>query len=237
MDSCTSPQTCGGGGTANVCGGGTTSNLDAQATKAYTWMVSTLTSGGFYNSQTDDTVCYTYDQAVTVVAFLIKGDTTRAHSLLREAAIQAADRRFLVHGVRPQRRRERRQSEVAWADDVGRHRRRELPKYTGSTEFDAMAKKNLDYALKTQASNGALEIGQGQGTEENSDAYAALTAFGYTTQAAKVATFINSHVEQLPESLQRRSGRHDPLPRRANLVESSPGRRLVRPTLPRRWTT
>ena len=77
---------------------------------------------------------------------------------------------------------------MMWVDIAAANYR----KYTGSTEFDAMAKKNLDYALKTQGSNGALEIGQGQGTEENSDAYAALMAFGYTTQAAKVATFLNS---------------------------------------------
>src|SRR3954471_24597264 len=59
-------------------------SLDSASTLAYKWMVSTKTTSGLYLSQIKGDPCYTYDQAVTVVAFLIKGDSTRARLLLEE---------------------------------------------------------------------------------------------------------------------------------------------------------
>lgn len=166
-------------------------NLDSASTRAYDWMVSTKTSGGLYNSQVGSNVCYTYDQAVTAVAFIIKGDTARARQLLEKLqSLQAADGSWFTGFDGTGKVSDGNQKwlgPMMWVDIAAAHYR----KATMSTQFDAMARKNLDYALKTQASHGGLILGQGYSTEENCDAYAALMAFGYTAQAAKVASFLN----------------------------------------------
>lgn len=166
-------------------------DLDSASNRAYAWMVSTRTTGGLYNSQVGGAVCYTYDQAVTVVAFIVRGDTARARQLLEKLqSLQGTDGSWFTGFDGAGTVSDGSQKwlgPMMWVDIAAAF----YKKVTGSTQFDVMAKKNLDYALKTQAPHGGLILGQGYSTEENCDAYAALMAFGYTAQAAKVASFLN----------------------------------------------
>lgn len=166
-------------------------DLDSASNRAHAWMVSTKTSGGLYNSQVGLTVCFTYDQAVAVVAFIVRGDTARARQLLEKLQVlQGTDGSWFTGFDGAGKVSDGSQKwlgPMMWVDIAAANYR----KATGSTQFDAMAKRNLDYALKSQATHGGLQIGQGYSTEENADAYAALMSFGYETQAAKVAGFLN----------------------------------------------
>ncbi|MCR3759384.1 hypothetical protein KYB31_10335 [Clostridium felsineum] len=137
-------------------------------------------------------ISYTYDQGVAAIAFLLKGDTTRAKNILTlMSKIQGSDGSWcnsywnnnlsgqeIIKNVGP----------GMWVCLAVMN----YEKITGDTSFHAMATKYIDWALQFQKPNGGISGGQTyasgtwqpvtwSGTEENIDAYAALKYFASTT--------------------------------------------------------
>ena len=176
----------------------------AAAVKAYNWIVSVGYSNGLYNSQTGlSNVCYTYDQAVAVYAFIAQNDMTRAYNLLKKLKSLQNSSGFWYTAYNKSSKvaeSEKWLGPVAWTVMAAGY----YKKVTGSTEFDAMAKKALNWCLTCSNSDGSLYTKSSEGkytsTEENQDAYAALKAFGYNTQAAKVLNYLKTKVWKSSEN-------------------------------------
>jgi len=145
---------------------------------------------------------YTYDQAVAAIAFLLKGDTTRAKQVLDMMKSTQDPAGFWLNSY-------------WWNNGAGDEIRRHVgpvmwvclavmnyEKITGDTvTYHDMATKAIDWCLTFQKPNGALSGGDTtwdappnwtpevwSSTEQNEDAYAALVYFASTTPA-KTTTY------------------------------------------------
>jgi hypothetical protein len=172
---------------------------------AYNWLVSQAFPNGLYCSQPQaGNDSYTYDMGVAIAAFVAKNDLTRAHSLL--VAMKGLQN---TAGYWPNSYAYNSSTNTTTISDNERDVGPTLwviigagcyKQATGSTEFDAMAQKALNWCLTFQQTDGGINGGLSStgsnltyaSTEENEDAYAALRAFGFTTQAGKVKTFLDT---------------------------------------------
>lgn len=169
-------------------------------------------------------VAYTYDQAVAVIAFLTKGDLTDAKTVLntlqsRQVAhgTQAGafhNAYYLTGGVQENTMNVGPTVWVAMAVMA-------YEKKTGdTTTYHNMAINALNWALQFQQADGGLNGGidaDGRtvltwaSTEHNLDAYAALTYFGYPTQAAEVKSFLDNVVWSGDHFIGGRGDTRDPM--------------------------
>lgn len=175
-----------------------TKSFQAASDKAYKWILSTSQSNGLYDSQSpaDGDACYTYDQSLAVMAFLVKGDKKNAKKLLTKLQkLQNADGSWY--------------NGYSKTDDVVENMKHcgptlfvvlasaQYKKATAGNEFDAMANKALDWVIKLQQSDGGINGGIEEdgkatwcSTEHNEDAYAAFILWGRTEQAESIKMFL-----------------------------------------------
>lgn len=175
------------------------------STNAHNWLKARLVSTGLVDSYQDtQDICYTYDQAVAVVAFLAKGDTANARKVLDALkGMQYADgswnTAYYCKTLAVQEG-QKHVGPVLWvALAVANYERR-----TGdTTTYRTMATKAIDWSLQFQQTDGGINGGIDMNgttrltwasTEHNEDAYAVLTYFGYSTAAAKVKSFLDNVV-------------------------------------------
>ncbi len=145
---------------------------------------------------------YTYDQALAAIAFLLKGDTTRAIQVLDMLKATQDPAGFWINSY-------------WWDTGYGEELRRHVgpvlwvclavmnyEKITGDTAtYHAMATKAIDWCLTFQKANGGISGGETtwdqagvwteevwSSTEHNEDAYACLMYFASTTPS-KAATY------------------------------------------------
>ena len=177
-----------------------TTSFSTASTNAYNWLVSQMTSGGLITSYQGGQIGYTYDEAVAVVAFSVKGDYTRAKTILTELQKlqNSSGSWYDSYYVKTLRAQDTNQ-EVGpnmWVDMAVAS----YDHFSGDHSFDAMAKKNISWCLQFQQSDGGLNGGISSNgsvltwasTEHNEDSYAALTFFGYTTAASSVKSFLDN---------------------------------------------
>lgn len=180
------------------------SNETTSSNNAYTWLKTQQCTTGLIDSFSDSQqISYTYDQAVGAIAFLLKGDTVRAKSVLdtlknlqtpsgswytayycNNNAVQEANQH-----VGP----------VMWVIMA-------IAKYekvTGDTvTYRNTALKAINWSLQFQQPDGGINGGMDAAgnvltwasTEHNQDAYAMLKYYGYTQQATNVKTFLDTQV-------------------------------------------
>jgi len=172
------------------------------STNAYNWLVSQMNTNGLITSYQGGSLAYTYDEAVAVIAFTIRGDTGRAKAILTALkSLQAANGSFYnSYSVKTLRGAEtiRNVGPNLWvALAVANY-----AKATGDHSFDAMANKILTWCLPFQQADGGFNGGLAANgavltwasTEHNHDAYAAYRYFGPTTVADKVKSFLDNVV-------------------------------------------
>ncbi|NEW09101.1 hypothetical protein GK047_24295 [Paenibacillus sp. SYP-B3998] len=186
--------------TANISTSFAATDRATASTNAYNWLVSVKQTNGLYDSQADgEDVCYTYDQAVAAVAFIAKNDTARAYDLLNKLkGLQHKDGYWYTaySSKNAVAESEKWIGPILWVVMAAA----QYKKATGATSFDAMANDAINWVLKFQQSDGGINGGidaSGKkltyaSTEENEDAYAALKAFGFNSQAEKVRTFLTT---------------------------------------------
>ncbi|HEY8024283.1 MAG TPA: hypothetical protein VIF60_06940, partial [Burkholderiaceae bacterium] len=67
-------------------------NYTVNSNNAYNWLISQKNANGLVTSFQGGNVCYTYDNAVAITAFLLKGDTASAKAVLNEfKSLQLSD--------------------------------------------------------------------------------------------------------------------------------------------------
>ncbi|MWC29605.1 fibronectin type III domain-containing protein [Paenibacillus sp. MMS18-CY102] len=195
---------------------------------AYTWLKAQqdLTAGfamdglvdsfdDWWNATERRQIVYTYDQAVAAIAFIVKGDRTRAEKVLNKmAAIQDPDGSWINsywwNGYGEEIRKH--VGPVAWM--VMAYMAYE--KTYGSTTYQASAKKALDWAISFQKSNGGISGGRTtwdlngawsdevwSSTEQNEDMYQILKYYAgkfpdrttaYNNAATNVKSFLDNVV-------------------------------------------
>lgn len=168
--------------------------------QAYSWLVSQMTSGGLVISYQRGHIGYTYDQAVAAIAFSIAGDYSRAKTILSTLqSLQNPDGSwydaYYTGTLRGQDTNKESGPNLWVSMAVASY-----DKFTGDHSFDAMAQRNIAWCLQFQQADGGLNGGIASNgslltwasTEHNEDAYAALSYFGYTTEAANVKAFLDN---------------------------------------------
>lgn len=167
---------------------------------AYSWLVSQMASSGLIISYQRGHIGYTYDEAVAAIAFSIAGDYSRARTILGTLqSLQNADGSWYDAYYTGTLRGQDTNKEAGpnlWVElAVAAYDR-----FTGDHSFDAMAQKNLAWCLQLQQADGGINGGIASNgslltwasTEHNEDAYAALSYFGYTAEAANVKAFLDN---------------------------------------------
>ncbi len=171
---------------------------------AYMWLKARVLSTGLVDSYEDQQdICYTYDQAVAAIAFLIKDDQANATKVLDALQrMQHADGSWntaYVCTTQAVQETQQHVGPVVWvALAVAQYEQR-----TGdTTTYRAMAQAAITWSLQFQQADGGLNGGlddRGReiswaSTEHNEDAYAALHYFGYQNAAADVKRFLDDVV-------------------------------------------
>jgi len=172
------------------------------STNAYNWLKSQMAPSGLIISYQRGSIGYTYDEAVAVVAFSLKGDTATAKTILTTLqSVQNSSGSFYnsyyVKTLRGQDVNQEVGPNMWVAMAVANY-----AKLSGDHSFDTMAQKVISWCLQFQQSDGGLNGGISSSgtlltwasTEHNEDAYAALTYFGNTTAAASVKSFLDNVV-------------------------------------------
>lgn len=173
----------------------------APADSAYNWLVAQKGRSGLYASFQGGNIAYTYDQTVAAIAFLLHNDPASATALLSKLqSLQGADGSFYdsyYSATGGKQQNSKSVGPVMWVALAVMN----YEKLTGdTTTFRPMATKAINWALQFQQSDGGLNGGLSSSgtldtyasTEHNIDAYAALTYFGYATQAAAVKSFLDN---------------------------------------------
>jgi hypothetical protein len=207
----------------------TAADRSAASDRAHTWLKAQqdLTAGSamdglvdsfddWWNATERRQILYTYDQAVAAIAFMAKGDRTRAEKVLNKlAAIQDPDGSWINsywwNGYGEEIRKH--VGPVAWV--VMAYMTHE--KLYGGTAYQASARKALDWIIQFQKANGGIAGGRttwdsGNGswtdevwssTEHNEDVYNILKyyagkfsdrATAYNSAATKSKSFLDNVV-------------------------------------------
>ena len=172
------------------------------STNAYNWLVSQMSSGGLITSYQGGTLGYTYDEAVAVIAFTLRGDYTRAKTILStlkkiQNSSGSFDNSYSIKTLRGSDVTQNVGPNCWVALAVAKY-----AKTTGDHSFDSMATSVLNWCLQFQQSDGGFNGGLASNgsvltwasTEHNEDAYAAYTYFGNSTVAANVKSFLDNVV-------------------------------------------
>lgn len=186
---------------------------------AYNWLKSQQCATGLVDSFSDaQQISYTYDQAVAAIAFLVKGDTASAKSVLDTLKnLQTAQgswyTAYYCNNLSVQEFNQH-VGPVLWVVMA-------IAKYevdTGDTvTYRDMAIRAIDWSLQFQQADGGINGGLDTtgsvltwaSTEHNQDAYAMLKHYGYTEEAINVKSFLDTKVWQEAEGFFW-AGRNDP---------------------------
>lgn len=201
--------------------GAAVTGYPAASDKAYTWLKSRMVATGLVDSLQDPRdICYTYDQAVASIAFLVKGDTPNARKVLDALkGMQYADGSWntayycKTKGVQESTKHV---GPVLWVAMAVAH----YEKKTGdTTTYRSMATKAVNWSLQFQQADGGINLGvdyngsvlPNASTEHNEDAYVTLRYFGYATDAAEVKSFLDNVVWAGDHWIGGRNDMRDPL--------------------------
>jgi hypothetical protein len=162
-------------------------------------------------------VCFTYDQAVAAIAFMIKGDTKRTQSILdRLQDLQnSSGSWYTAYHCN--------NSTVwEWDQHVGPVLWVTLAiaayeQSIGDTSYHSVATNAINWAMQFQQSDGGINGGiNGNGniltwasTEHNEDAFSVLSHYGYSKEALHVKSFLDDHVWDISQG-RWWGGRNDP---------------------------
>jgi hypothetical protein len=160
-----------------------------------------LSTGLVDSYQNQDDICYTYDQAVAIIAFLAKGDITNARKVLDAAkSLQGSDGSWYTAyfgNTLAVQETQKHVGPVMWmALAVASYETR-----SGDiTTYRPMAQKAINWCLQFQQPDGGINGGldfsgnpvSWASIEHNEDAYAALNYFGDAAHAAQVKSFIDN---------------------------------------------
>ena len=178
-------------------------SFSTASTNADKWLASQMASTGAIISYQNGSIGYTYDEAVAVIAFSIRGDYTRAKTILSTMqTLQNSDGSwydgYYVSKHLSTADSNREVGPNAWIDLAAAT----YAHLSGDHTFDTMAKNNIQWFLQFQQSDGGINGGLASNgttitwssTEHNEDSYAVLTYFGYTTAATNVKSFLDNVV-------------------------------------------
>ena len=177
-----------------------TSGFATASNNAHNWLVSQMAKSGLVISYQKGSIGYTYDESVAVIAFCLKGDYTHAQTILATLQKKQNSSGSWYDGYYVARLTTADSNQEVgpniWVDMA-------VATYehlTGDMSFDSMARKNINWALQFQQSDGGINGGIGSNgsiltwcsTEHNEDAYAVLSYFGFTTAATNVKSFLDN---------------------------------------------
>lgn len=195
------------------------SSTSTASSNAYTWLKGKRCTTGLIDSFSDSQqISYTYDQAVGAIAFLLKGDTASAKTVLdtMKSLQTPSGSWYTAYYCNNKSVQEFNQhvGPVIWVVmAVAKYE-----KATGDTvTYRDMALKAMNWSLQFQQADGGINGGldttgsilSWASTEHNQDAYAMLKHYGFTQQAASVKSFLDNEVWQDTEGYFW-AGRNDP---------------------------
>ncbi|MBH0231403.1 hypothetical protein [Halobacillus yeomjeoni] len=186
---------------------------------AYDWLKGQQCSTGLLDSFSDSQqISYTYDQAVGAIAFLLKGDTASAKTVLDSLKNlqNPSGSWYTAYYCNNTSVQEHNQhvGPVLWVAMA-------VAKYeqdTGdTTTYRNMAIQAIDWSLQFQQADGGINGGLDDAnnvltwasTEHNQDAYSMLSHYGYTQEASEVKSFLDNEAWQEAEGFFW-AGRNDP---------------------------
>lgn len=170
---------------------------------AYAWLKAQQDpTTGLYASYAGGDTSYVYDQAVLVIAALLKADARRAKRLL-QVLHTLQDTNGALHNAYYTATK----AVQEWGHTVGPNMWVAMAimnyeKFTGDTStFNLWGQRLCRWALKFQQVDGGINGGDDganllpyASTEHNLDAYAALRYFGFKAEARKVKSFLDNVV-------------------------------------------
>lgn len=195
-------------------------DLAVVSNNAHSWLKSQMTVTGLVDSYQDGSdVCYTYDQAVATVAFLVRGDVPNARRVLDALAALQNDDGSWNHAYActtgATLAAQRYAGATAWvALAVANYE-----SATGDTvTYNIMGQRALNWVLLWQQADGGINGGlDGNGvpiawasTEHNEDSYGALGHFAYASWQGEVKSFLDNTVWNAAGQ-RWNQGRNDPL--------------------------
>lgn len=198
-------------------------NLTVASNNAHNWLKSQVTATGLVDSYKDgQDVCYTYDQAIAVVAFLAKADVADARRVLDALAALQNDDGSWNHAYActtgAPLAAQRYVGSTAWVALAIAH----YESRTGDTvTYNIMGQRALNWVALWQQGDGGINGGLDASgvplpwasTEHNEDTYNALGHFGYASPQSGVRSFLDNVVWDAPQQRwdQGRDDTLDPL--------------------------